>query len=152
MPIYDYDHDNRIITIPSPTSEVTVQELVNDIRDEEASLAAMNRPKIADAEGKLALGSGLFTGITLVLVNDWRLAFEARSGPTYEQMFVSGGNLLAKDRFGEIVASPIFPTAFTQVVISQSSSATISDVALQAEVKYLIESQRDSHTALRAGS
>ena len=62
-------------------------------------------------------------GITSTLQNA-RLAFEARPGPTYVQCTINGGNLVALDDIGQSI-SPIHTTAFTQVLLAQSSSATI---------------------------
>jgi len=74
----------------------------------------------------LDLGGGVAVGITSTLQNA-QLAFAARLGPTYIQCIVSGGNIVAVDANGDPI-SPIFPTAFTQVVIAASSSAVSTDV------------------------
>lgn len=127
MPLFDYNHDLKVITIPSPTISVTCQELVNDIREEERDLASLNRRRIAVAEGKRDIGGGVSIFITIVLVNGWRLAFAARPGPTYVNCTVTGGTIIGEDVFG-VVRIPggtvISPTAFTQVVIAQSASTT----------------------------
>ena len=76
-----FDFINSIIEVPSPTTSVSVQTLINEIRDAEDELnPAMTYPKIADAFGKQDLGGGSLVGITLVLLNDWRLRFQARPG------------------------------------------------------------------------
>lgn len=62
--------DDKVILIESPTTEVTIQELIDAIRDYEDSQFAMDIPKLADASGKQDLGGGSFVGITLELLDD----------------------------------------------------------------------------------
>jgi hypothetical protein len=89
----------------------------------EPSWNGLDEPYILDASGKEDLGGGVAVGITVILRNA-RVQFEARLGPTYVQCIVSGGNLVATTLLGASM-SPVEPSDFTQVVISQSSSATI---------------------------
>ena len=128
---------DRVIQVDAPQVEVTIQDLINQIRNYEDEVDFLPEPKIADAYGKQPLGGGSYVGITLVLVNDWRVAFEARSGPDTVTCTVSGGNLVASNSYNN---NPIKPTAYTQVVISQSSSPTIITPADNTNLKYLIAS------------
>lgn len=114
----------KIITVESPDTEVTIQNLLNAIRDYEDELTTLDIKKIASAAGKEDLGGGVSVGITMTLLDDWQLAFEARAGPTYIQCKVSGGNIVATN-----VSGAISPTAFTQVLVTASSSATQSDLS-----------------------
>jgi hypothetical protein len=123
----DWDADPRIIWVESPSVELTVQDLVDTCRSIEADTINMAYPFLISAAGKEPLGGGVFVGITATLQNAV-VAFEARPGPTYEQCNISGGNLVAVDENGDII-SPIFPTAFTQVVRTSSSSATLLSAA-----------------------
>ncbi len=135
MATFTYDFDARIMTVDSPFVTTTVQEMLNSIRDVEDDIANIDDDIIAVASGKQDLGGGVSVGITLELVNDWKLAFEARGGPT-ELMTVTGGNLLARDLAGDIVF-PIAPTAFTAVTIAQSSSATLIGAEAGLITQYL---------------
>lgn len=123
-------------------TQVTIQDLVNQIRDYEDELDYMDYPKICDAFGKQSLGGGTFVGITLQLLNDWRLAFEARPGPNTVLCTVSGGNLVATNQYNN---NPIKPTAFTQVVIAQSSSPTIIKAESDTTLLYLMEQSIGTH-------
>ena len=115
--------DARTITVDSPFDGVKVQTLVNAIREYEAELDNLDREIIITATGKDTIVAGEeFTGITMTLLNDWRLAFEARAGPTYEQVTTRQGNLIAINAFDD---NPIYATAFTQVSIRQSTSPTV---------------------------
>jgi hypothetical protein len=49
------------------------------------------------------------------------------------QVTVQGGNLVAVDEGGVALSSPILPTAFTQVLLTSSSSATLQE---QADIEY----------------
>jgi len=136
-----FDKNTKIITVLSPTTTITVQDLHDDIRIYEADNSNLEITQIANASGKQDLGGGVRVGITLELINDWRLAFEARPGPDTILCTVSGGNLVATNQYGN---TAIFPTAFTQVIISQSSSATISDASTEAStnIMYMLETMR----------
>lgn len=118
---YIFDKINKIITVEIPTVVVTIQEILNVIRDYEDELINLEEPQIVSAAGKEDLGEGVKVGITITLLNNWRIAFEERSPPNYIQCKISGGNLVA-----EHVDGPIYPTAYTQIVLTASSSATIN--------------------------
>jgi hypothetical protein len=122
----DFESSPRIITILAPTTEVTVQELVNALRDAEDDPLNMEHDHLISAAGKEPLGGGVSVGITVTLLNA-KVAFEARLGPDYIQCEISGGNLVAMDENG-VPMSPIQPTAFTQVVRASSSSATLMEL------------------------
>ncbi len=121
-----FDKVAKVITVLSDT-EITIQNLLNGIREYEDELTTLDIPRIASCAGKEPLGGGITVGLTLTLLDDWQLAFEARSGSAYIQCKVSGGNIVAVN-----VNGAIYPTAFTQVLITASSSATQSElVAIQ---------------------
>ncbi|NOR85394.1 hypothetical protein GQ473_04695 [archaeon] len=113
----------KIITVLIPDTEITIQNLLNDIRQYEDELSSMDIPIIASCAGKESLGGGVSVGLTLTLLDDWIVAFEARSGPDYIQCKVSGGNIVSYDG-----STPISPTAFTQVLITASASATTQEL------------------------
>lgn len=118
-----FDKVNQVITVLSPDTEITIQNLLNSIREWEDELSSMDVPKVVSCAGKEPLGGGVVVGLTLTLLDDWQLSFEARTGPSYTQCTVSGGNIVAVNANGSI-----YPTAFTQVLITASSSATQSDL------------------------
>ncbi|MFA6007398.1 MAG: right-handed parallel beta-helix repeat-containing protein [Candidatus Shapirobacteria bacterium] len=136
----DFDFYNSIITIPSPDASITIQELIDGIRDIEDEYIAMPYGHIADAYGKQDLGNGVLVGITLVLMSPWRVAFAARLGPDTISCRIDGGNLV-----GGLDNNPIAPTAFTQVTMANSSSATLSIPNDTGNLKYLIESLYGTH-------
>lgn len=132
----------RIIEVASPGTEVTIQELTNKIRDYEDNLqCAMDIEKLADITGKDDLGGGVFTGITLKLLNDWRIRFEDRPGPTFELVKVTGGNLAAINVYCN---NPIASSAYTQVVVQLSSSATLQQSQTIENIQQAVEAQNPS--------
>lgn len=137
----------KVIQVDSPQTTVTCQDLINQIRLYEENLNNLDYGHIANAYGKQALGGGSYIGITLELVNDWRIAFEARSGPDTIACTVSGGNLVAINQYGN---NPLKATAFTQVNIAQSSSPTIIQADANYGMLYMLESLRGRNRSVGA--
>src|SRR3990167_7629233 len=134
-----FDKYNRIITVEAPQTTLYVQDLHDDIRLFEHLNQNLEEGTIANASGKQDLGGGVTVGITLELINNWRLAFAARPGPSTILCTVSGGNLVATNVYDN---NPIYATAYTQVVIAQSSSATIIESPSDDHMLYLLASLR----------
>ena len=122
MATLSFERVDKTVTVLAPDTSVTVQELVDAIADYADEPAYLDLDMMATWDGKADLGGGEFTGITLTMINDWRIQFEARGGPTYESCQVSGGNLVAVNSYGN---NPIKPTAYTQVQIRQSQAPTL---------------------------
>lgn len=120
----DFAVSPRIITVPDPLVTISVQDLIDTIRDIEDEPSSMSYTALASAGGKEALGTGDLVGITLKLL-DARVAFEDRGGPSFVQCTIDGGNLVAVDT-SDVIIDPIETTDFTQVVLTQSSSATLT--------------------------
>jgi len=137
----------KVIQVDSPQTSVSIQDLLNQIRLYEENLNNMDYPLIANAFGKQPLGGGTYIGITMELVNDWRIAFEARSGPDTIPCTVSGGNLVATNQYGN---NPIKPTAFTQINVQQSSSPTIVQPDSNYGLLYMLESMRGRNRSVGA--
>ncbi|MFA7301579.1 MAG: right-handed parallel beta-helix repeat-containing protein [Candidatus Shapirobacteria bacterium] len=135
-----FDFYNSIIEVSAPDTSITIQALLNAIRDMEDEPLALPYGKIADAYGKQDLGNGVLVGITMVLMSPWRVKFESRPGPDTVSCRIDGGNLV-----GGLDGNPIAPSAFTQVTMANSSSATLSVPNDTANLKYLIESLYGSH-------
>jgi hypothetical protein len=211
----DFLESPRIIQVDSPSTEMTMQDLVDTTRKLEDTFSGMAHEKLINATGKDALGGGVLTGINATLQNA-QLAFEARNTPaetgtvttasgattssplgdTYNfsdsaadfitagiqrgslvinftdksvadvievisatelrtrllvngidnlfefgdeyQVFniiqcnATGGNLIAVDDVGNNI-SPVFPTAFVQVVRTAAVSATLQE---QLDIQY----------------
>lgn len=130
-----FDFYNSIIEVPAPQTSVDVQTLINEVRDTEDELTpGLAYGKIAEAFGKQNLGGGVLVGITLVLLDNWKLRFAPRPGPDTVACIVTGGNLVAQS------GNPIAPSAYTSVTIAQSSSPTIATPSSDTNLLYLVES------------
>lgn len=134
-----FNKNTKIITVEAPQTTLTIQDLHDDIRLFEQLSQNLEEGQIANASGKQSLGGGVQVGITLELINNWRLAFEARSGPDTILCSVTGGNLVATNDYEN---NPIYPTAYTQVNIAQSSSATVIQAPSDDHMLYLLASLR----------
>ncbi len=135
-----FDKNTKIITVEAPQTTITIQDLHDDIRLFEHLNQNLEEPSLANASGKQSLGGGVTVGITLELINNWRLAFAARPGPDTVLCTVTGGNLVATNVYDN---NPIYPTAYTQVTISQSSSATVIEAPSDDHMLYLLASLRN---------
>lgn len=106
--------------------ELTIQDLVDTIRDFEDDPLSMAHDHLIEASGKEALGGSVFVGITATLQNA-QVGFESRPGPTFVQCSISGGNLVAVGE-GDTIINPIYTTNYVQVVLTSSSSATLQEL------------------------
>ena len=137
----------RVIQVDAPVegTSVTIQELVNAIRDYEDELSFLDYGHIANATGKQSLGGGAQVGITLELINDWRIQFETPGAPPTITVYVRGGNLVATNSYSN---NPIKPSDYITAIIAQSSSPTIITPASDLNMLYLLESLHGSHKTL----
>jgi parallel beta-helix repeat protein len=142
-----FDFYNSIIEVPLPDTNLDIQYLINQIRDEEDELVpSLSYNTIADAAGKFDLGGGVLTAITVKLLDNWRVRFAERPSPNTVQCTISGGNLV-----GGPGGNPIAPSPFTQVVLLSSASGTIATPTTSNEntnIKYLLSSLAPNKRAL----
>lgn len=126
MPTVTFHPATKLIRVPAPDTEITVQELVDQIADYLDDPQNLDLTWFAEFGGKVSLGGvpEVFSEVILILLDDWRIEFEARGGPTYESCVIRGGTLVASNSFNN---NPVNPTAFTQVQVRQSISGTLLD-------------------------
>jgi hypothetical protein len=121
------DYVAKKIRATGTRESFTCQELVDIIRRCEATIDGIKLPIFANITGKVDLGSGVTTAITIELVSPWQIFWASGSVP---QATISGGNLvggIAGDPVEDVVGGP-------QITISLSASATIVDLASPAEI------------------
>ena len=117
-----YTHATKLIGVPELDAQpLTMQTLINSIREEEASERGIVYDQIADASGKDDLGGGVSVGITVALRSSWKLNFAAGA----YQAAVDGGNL-------SDALARINNTGSPQVLVLASAAATV--VALGGSV------------------
>lgn len=119
-----FDEINKLIIVELPATEVTCQELLNAIREHEADLMNLDLASIATASGKEEVGTNLFTGITLRLI-DWKVKFADREPPTWITCEIKGGNLLCWDTEESKYVNPIEPAAYVTAVKTAAVSAVM---------------------------
>ena len=107
----DWEQSPRVIIVDAPSTECTMQDLLDTLRWEESSVENMDNKPIVNASGKEPLGGGTKVGLTVALQNAV-IGFEARPGPDWVTCNLSGGNLVAFDTDGVTDISPIYPTAY----------------------------------------
>lgn len=69
------DAPSRIISVTSPTTVVTIAELVTAIRNWEDELSSLTYPHVIDTDGKTDLKGGKYTAITLTISSMWQVQF-----------------------------------------------------------------------------
>jgi hypothetical protein len=120
-----FNKPDRLIVVTSGQISVTVQTLINEIRNYEDNPENMELDTIANATGKQDLGGGAQVGITLQLVNDWQIAFSGWAGTSpHQSVSIAGGNITAVNSFDN---RPIDATSSidTFITIQQSTSPSI---------------------------
>lgn len=137
---------DKLIVITSGQITITIQELIDTVRDFEDNVENMEVAQIANATGKQDLGGGTAVGITFELINDWRIAFSGWQGPTDKSVFVTGGNTVATNQFDN---NPIAPddSPFTQVTIQQSTSPSIIGVTAGEIATAVWDANTATHTS-----
>jgi hypothetical protein len=120
----DYTVSPRIVEVASPSTSVIIQDLYDTLRTIENRFQNMDDSVLIDTvktAGKQTLSPTKSVGITLTL-NNAKLKFEDRGGPSYTIMSVTDGNLVAIDTSQDFV-EPIEPSAFTTVKTEADVSA-----------------------------
>jgi hypothetical protein len=111
-----FDHASQRISVTSPQVSLSCQDLINAIREEEASERGIAYDPIAQASGKDDLGGGVSTAITVFLLDNWQIGWYAGNYTAT----IGGGNLVAES--GDAVA---YVSGGPQVEITLSAAATI---------------------------
>lgn len=121
-----YDKVNEYIIIPiSYGTELTIQNLLNDIRKYEELNENLEVATIATASGKDELGGGVKVGVTLKLIN-WKVKFADRTEWTICK--VTGGNLVCYDTSSQSYVYPLANSDYVMASLTSSSSATLQEL------------------------
>ena len=100
----------KLINITSPTTTVTIQELVDTIRDWEDKVSNIQHRKVINCTGKDDLGGGVEVGITMTLSSEWRIKFWSGIG----QGIIKNGTLVPTSGYG---GNPIEPTGGNDSIV-----------------------------------
>jgi hypothetical protein len=123
-----YYRDPRILLVDEPSTEITVQDLVDTIRVAESSFTGMSYPHLIDAAGKEPLGGGVLVGITASLQNA-KLGFRSRLIPNSTGSATSNdpSGTLLEDTAADFVADNVQPGSVVQN-ITTGAHATVYQV------------------------
>ncbi len=121
----DWTVSPRIITIASPSTELTMQDLLDTLRELEDDMINLSRPQIVSGSGKEELGGGTRVGITIKLLNA-KIAFEGRPGPDWVLCTLLGGNLVAVNS-NDVPIEVRYPTSYVTIDRTSASSATLQE-------------------------
>lgn len=126
MPTVTFHPAIKVIRVPDTDTEITVQELIDQIADFLDEPQWLDIDWFAEWSGNVSMGGTPeeFSEPILILTDDWRVEFEDRAGPDYVSCVVRGGTLVAANTYNN---NPIKPSAFTQVQIRQSISGSLLD-------------------------
>lgn len=75
-----FNWTSQIIEVPSTVSVITAQELVNSCREAETSEQGILYTKIINAVGKDQLSGSILIGITVTLLENWKILSNKTSG------------------------------------------------------------------------
>lgn len=123
--VFTFDEPNRLMLVDVGVDEVTCQQIYNAAREFEGEPANLDLLPLVTAGGKDDLGGGRQVGITLTMINDWRVKFPDAAGPTIDVKTVSGGNFLAVNQYQNV---PVAASTFTTVILAQDTSASAIEV------------------------
>ena len=115
---FTFDFTAKQIQLAVSRTAVTLQDLVNVIREAESSWVGIQYDEIAESSGKDDLGQSVEVGITVNLLNDWQLKFANQASAT--QCFVTDGNLV-----GGITDNPVAYSTNVQANVTRSAAATL---------------------------
>jgi hypothetical protein len=116
------DFSTQIISCENSIVTLEIQELVDACREAEYSDAGIAFPKICNASGKdyLDVDNGVQVGITIVLLDGWRIYTEKNTGV----FKVVGGNLVQVSG-----GDPFEPNPLVTYVNIQSAASTVVAVS-----------------------
>ena len=123
----------RLLIVAAPDTEITVQEIIDQVRDWEDGEEGMAYPYIISAAGKENLGGGVTVGITCTLQNA-RIAFEARTTPTETGTATTadGTGLVLTDNTATFVSNGVTVGAH---VVNKATGASGSVVSVDSETQ-----------------
>jgi hypothetical protein len=121
-----FNDTTQIGTVLAPDTSITIQDMYNQFVRYESLARTMVHGTMILAGGKFDYGTGDITVISVRLL-DWKLAFEARPGPTLVGCQVTGGNLSSVDEF-DVAQWPIQETAYTSVSFAQATTGALIQV------------------------
>lgn len=125
---FDFNFDTQIMELQIAYVTITLQEIYDSAHDASANLNHMDSKIVARASGQNDLGGGLKTGLTVELLNGWRLKAADRGGPSFVRVSITGGNFITAAANGPDPHDPLAPADYVTYSLSIAVSAVISEI------------------------
>lgn len=142
----------RVAEVSAPSQEITMQDLVDTLRDIESSFQGTSYEKLLNASGKEDLGGGVQVGITVALQN-LLLAFQARTTPAEEGTVSTnpGSAIAGLDTFTDASATFVTNNVKRGSLVINFSDRSIADVVsvdseTQLTTKVLVNGVSNTYT------
>lgn len=154
----DWESSPRIITVAAPSTEITVQDLADTLRDLEHRMApgydVFSHEHIVNLEGKAQLNAAgtKLTTIVATLQNA-QLSFEARPGPTWVECSVTGGDVVAVDTDGTTFINAKYNRAYVNLNFESDISGALvagSGITAAQVWAHVIEGSASAEMMMRA--
>lgn len=129
----DWSTSPRIITVAAPSTEITIQDLVDTCRELEQQSHNMTYARLISAAGKESLGGGVLVGITATLQNAV-VAFEVRT------VSDSSGTATSADATGEILIDNV-ATFISDGIIAGDTILNTTDLSMTSIVEVVSETE-----------
>ena len=123
---FDFNFDTQIMELQIAYVTITLQEIYDSAHDASATLNHMDSKIIARASGQNVLEPGLKTGLTVELLNGWRLKAADRGGPSFVRVRITGGNFITSAANGPDPTDPCAPANYVNYSYPMAVSATIT--------------------------
>jgi len=123
----------RVIEVDSPTTSISVQELVDLIRAWEDTHLGLDFPYLIDAAGKEALGGGVMVGITATLQNAV-IAFAMQGGVD------SSGTVTTPDTTGKVLID-VAATFIADGILAGDTVLNVTDQSITSILSVDSETQ-----------
>lgn len=136
--VVDFTVNPRIITVLAPSTEITIQDLHDTLREIEDDVFNLKEPILISSAGKEALGGGVLVGITATL-QDAQLAFETRTDR------LSTGSVTTQDTVGESLIDT-GATFITDGVVRGELVLNLTDGSYASVVEVISETQLTTQT------
>lgn len=117
---FTFDFAGSIIAVDAGTNHIDCLALYHAIKIAQASEEGVAFSRIAAGSGLTEIAPGVRTGLTIVLLGDWRVKFP----PGDYVATIDGGNLLGGPNADPLAASP-----GVTIILVQSNAATLIDVS-----------------------
>lgn len=123
MASVSFDPTAMVATVQLPDTAISIQSLYDQFVAYESRAHEMTHSRAILGGGKFDYGTGDLTVVSVRLLG-WKLAFAARSGPSWVECQVTGGNLSAVDAVN-VATTPIQGTDYVTVQYAQATTGAL---------------------------